>query len=211
MGNNNNSDKAKINNQRLIDLLVTKHKLLTEEELNNISAFGFIYLINILYFICEKIEENGFTNTGKKLTQFTFDAYYNTIEAEFYCKFNSWNIIANISGGLEENFPFELAKFYTIGKKALEKLQDQTLYPPEELEDSILNQKQLVYLFSALSNEEIFIKSPELLSDALSTITAYSKNSIKKNFNLNSSSNGGMNKKDKDKIIEELKRIIENF
>ena len=56
-----------------------------------------------------------------------------------------------------------------------------------------------------------FIKSPELLSEALSTITAYSKNSIKKNFNLNSSSNGGMNKKDKDKIIKELKRIIEKF
>jgi hypothetical protein len=211
MENNDNFDEAKYKKQRLIDLLVTKHKLLTDEELNNFYEFGFIYLINILYFICEKIEENGFTNTGKKLTQFTFDAYYNTIEAEFYCKFNNWTILGNINGGLDENFQIQLANVYTKGQKALEKLQDQTLYPPEELEDNILNQKQLVYLFSALSNAEIFTKSPELLSEALSSITVFSKNSIKKNFNRNSSTNGGMDEKEKDKIIEELKRIIEKF
>ena len=211
MVNNDNFDKAKFKKQRLIDLLVTKHKLFTDEELNDILAFGFIYLINILYFICESIEEKGYSNTGKKLTQFTFDAYYNTIEAEFYCKFNSWTILGNISGGLDENFQIHLANVYTKGQQALEKLNELTLFPPEELELKILNQKQLVYLFSALSSAEIFTKSPELLSEALSSITTFSKNSIKKNFNRNSSTNGGMDEKEKDKIIEEVKRIIENF
>ena len=211
MENNNKLNKTKIDKHRLIDLLVTKHKLLTEEELNNILAFGFINLINILHFICEKIEEFGFIRTRRKLNQFTFDAYFNLIEAEFLSKFNHWTMIANIYGGMEESYPTDLINAYTKGQKAFEELEILTLHPPEDLIDDILNQKQLVYLFSALSNAEIFSKSPELLSKSLSTITAYSKNSIKKNFNLNSSPKGGMDKKDKDKILKELKIILDNF
>lgn len=193
-----------------IDLLVLKLELLTYEDFKRLTDYKFEYLVDTLIIICNQINKFGYKSTGKKLHSFTFDAYFNSIKAEYQCKYDIYALMGALNGDLNL-ITDEFTEIYTKGFNALEKLEELTKYPPEDLIVDILNQKQLVYLFSALSNEEIFTKSPELLSEALSSITAFSKNSIKKNFNLNSSSNGGMDEKEKNKIIEELKRIIEKF
>jgi hypothetical protein len=183
-----------------------KHLSLNESEINILASFGFTSTLSVLFKISTMVENEGRNRTAGKINTYTFDAYYNLIDAEFYGRTSTYFVL-----GIGNQLPFELINAFTSARTGLENLEEILHYPEEELVTDKLNQKQLVQLFTALSHAEIFTESSTVLAKSLAMIAPYELKSIKRVVVESKSTKGGHSKESKEAIINELTKIINDF
>ncbi len=144
-----NTSKIEFSDKLLMQLSLAK------SEIEILALFGFTRTLSLLFEISKMIESEGRHRVAGKLNTYTFDAYYNLMEAEFFGLTSAYFVM-----GCGNQIPIEIINAYTKARIGLEKLEDRLHYPEEELITDKLKQNQLVHLFSALSYAEVFTKSP---------------------------------------------------
>jgi hypothetical protein len=187
-------------------LVITKHTDFLETEIKECYSSGLSSIPKVLYVISDSIDQIGLRSASKRYNQYVFNAYFELIESQFHTITSVYYATRTI-----DRLPVEHLNLYQKGKFELEQLEKKLLYPDEELDCEKLNQKQIVQLFAALSNANVFTSSPNLLAESIANVTAYSEKSVKRVINSSKSTKGGFEIEEKEYIKKILNKIIDEF
>ena len=194
------------NNLEDVKNRLLNHTELTESEILEFYTMGLYSIPNILNFIYKNIDDKGLKSSSKKFNNLVINSYFQIIESEFHGITNLFYAFR-----IADKIPIAHINLYQKGYQELEKLEKKLIYPEEELNCDILNQKQLIQLFTALAEANVFTSSPNLLAESLANATAYSEKSIKRVINQTQSTNGGFKKEEKEYLKKVINQIIDDF
>jgi hypothetical protein len=186
--------------KRIID-----SKLLAIEDITPLSQYGVTTGLVYINKILKTIEEKGEKAAGKIFDSQKIDLILNLMNTEYY--FRTSNIYAQ-GEGLSIPVELELAHLKMI--QVIYDLETDMVYGDAELSTEI-NQRELAYLFAALSHNEIFHSSPNLLSQSLESITNYSVKSFRRVILDMKKTKGGWPKDEKQKLLKKISDIINSF
>ena len=186
--------------KRIID-----SKLLAIEDITPLSQYGVTTGLVYINKILKTIEEKGNKPAGKIFDSQKIDLILNLMNTEYY--FQTSNIYAQ-GKGLSIPVELELAHLKMI--QVIYDLETDMVYGDAELSTEI-NQRELAYLFAALSHNEIFHPSPNLLSQSLESITNYSEKSIRRVILDMKKTKGGWPNDEKQKLLKKITDIINSF
>jgi hypothetical protein len=186
--------------QRLIN-----SKRLTTDEFIVLAKFGLNTGIIFIDNILSAIEEKGLKPAGKKFSGDMIDLMINSINSEFI--FRTSHFYSN-GNGLQ--IPIELGLAHLKVIRVIQDLDIEMLYGNDTLSQEI-NQRELAYLFSALSYAEIFHSSSNLLANSLAQITNYSEMSLRRVMLDYKKTNGGWSNDEKEKLLKKISDIIYSF
>jgi hypothetical protein len=186
--------------QRVLD-----SKRLSLKEIIVLVQFGVTTGIVFINKILQTIEERGEKAASKKFSGDQIVILINSINSEFY--YRTGHFYANGSGML---IPLELSLTHLKVIRLIQELESDMLYGKLGLSTEI-NQRELAYLFSALSKAEIFHSSADLLAFSIAEITNYSEQSIRRVILDFKKTNGGIETKEKKKILKKIEMLFDSF
>jgi hypothetical protein len=153
---------------------IIKSGRLSFDEILVLCQFGIITGLTFINDIIETIELKGQKPAGKKFSGDKIDLMLKSMDSEFNYRTGHF-----FNNGFGAQIPLSLSLAHLKVTKVIQDLDVEMLYGNDDLSQDI-NQRELAYLFSALSNAEIFHQSPDLLANALEQITNYSQKSIRR-------------------------------
>lgn len=198
-----NLEEIQIELEKLLEKqtnILTKHTDLKVKDIRECYSIGLSSIPKVLFSIYKYIDEKGLKSASNRYNQYVLSAYFELIESQFYGIASIYFATRTI-----ERLPIEHVNLYQKGKVELEKLEKKLLYPDEELDCEKLNQKQIVQLFAALSEANIFTSSPNLLAESIANVTAYSEKSVKRVINSAKSTKGGFKIEEKEYLKNTLR------
>jgi len=204
-----NLEEHSINFKKQLDkqtTILTTHTDFKADEIRECYSIGLSSIPKLLYSIYDYIDQKGLKSASKTYNHYVLDSYFELIESQFYGITSIYYATRTI-----ERLPIEHVNLYQKGKFELEKLEKKLLYPDEELDCEKLNQKQIVQLFAALSESNVFTSSPNLLAESIANVTAYSEKSVKRVINSAKSTKGGFKIEEKEYLKNTLNKIIDDF
>lgn len=184
--------------------IIDSHRLKADEILV-LCQYGAMTGLTYLNEILKDIDEKGEKAAGKKYSSQSIDFLINSIRSEFY--FRTSHFYAEGHGHL---IPEELGLAFIKLVNVIYDLESEMLYGNQELND-VINQKELAYLFAALSHQNIFHSSANLLAQSLESITNYSEESIRRVILDFKKTSGGWSKQEKEKLLKKLSDAIDSF
>lgn len=184
---------------------VIESERLSLKEVMVLLQFGVITGIVFINNILLAIDQIGEKAAGKKFSGNYIDIVINSLNSEFY--YRTSHFYSNGSG-LQIPKQLGLAQLKVI--KVIEDLEVEMLYGNAELSTEI-NQRELSYLFAALSHAEIFHSSSKLLAESLESITNYSEKSLKRVIMDFKKTNGGLKIEEKQNLLKKITDVINSF
>ena len=77
--------------------------------------------------------------------------------------------------------------------------------------DKSMNQKEIAYLFAALSNSKFFRDNTNLIAESINILTGYSMESLIRVIQNFKSTNGGLSENEKENLLKKIKGAIDSF
>jgi hypothetical protein len=184
---------------------VIESERLSLEEVMVLLQFGVITGIVFINDILVAIDQKGEKAAGKKFSGNYLDIVINSLNSEFYYRTSHFYLNGS---GLQIPIQLGLAQLKVI--KVIQDLEVEMLYGNAELSTEI-NQRELSYLFAALSDAEIFHSSSKLLAESLESITNYSEKSLKRVIMDFKKTNGGLKIEEKQNLLKKITDVINSF
>jgi hypothetical protein len=184
---------------------ILESKRMSPEDIGLLYSYGITTGLLIMAEILKLIEENGLKSTSKIYHSRFMERINLSLASEF--NFRTIHFYQNGEGFL---IPIELQDAFLNLNLALNDLEIEMTFELDEL-DTSLNQKEISYLFTALSNKKYFRSNTTLLAESIGLLTGYSEESISRVIQTFKNTNGGLSPDEKQKILEKIKDAIDSF
>jgi len=184
---------------------IVESKRLRLEDIEILYKFGITTGLLIMAEILKLIEEKGLKSAGKIYHSRFMEMIYLSMTSEYH--YRTAHFYQSGQGFL---LPFELQAAFLNLNLALNDLEIEMTFELDEL-DTSLNQKEISYLFTALSNKKYFRSNTTLLAESIGLLTGYPEESITRVIQTFKNTNGGLSPLEKEKILEKIKDAIDSF